>query len=156
MKSYPIDYLKFWRVIRYYIKSKHKLGQADLDIILFLYSEGYFGRSDFDRFSELVSWESERFSRLQREGWIERFRSRPTKGVRSRALYQLSYKATRLVMDIYRKLNGEEIPTSISANSMFLRNVSYNDKVYRNMILEMNAYNKANRYKKPTTEASED
>jgi hypothetical protein len=153
MKTPPNDYLKFWRVIRYYMKAKHNLSQADLDIILFLYSEGYFGQADFDKFAELVSWEVGRFVRLQKEGWIVHFRKRRGN---VRALYQLSDKATRVVLDIYRKLNGEEIPTSISANPMFLRNVSYNDKVYRNMILEMNAYNKTHKYKKPKAESAED
>lgn len=152
MKTAPNDYLKFWRVIRYYYKAKFQLSQADLDIILFLYSEGYFGQADFDRFAELVSWEVGRFKRLQKEGWIEHFRKRRGN---SRALYQLSYKATRLVLDIYRKLNGEEIPTSLSANPMFLKNVSYNDKVYRNMIVEMNAYQRANKYKKPKPEVED-
>lgn len=150
MKTAPKDYLKFWRVIRYYYKAKFQLSQADLDIILFLYSEGYFGKEKFDEFAELVSWEVGRFKRLHKEGWIETFRRR---GKNGRALYQLSYKATRLVLDIYRKLNGEEIPTSLSANPMFLKNVSYNDKVYRNMILEMNAYQRANKYRKPQAEA---
>ena len=153
MKTTPNDYLKFWRVIRYYMKAKHNLSQADLDIILFLYSEGYFGQSDFDKFAELVSWEVGRFKRLQKDGWIEHFRKRRGN---SRALYQLSYKATRVVLDIYRKLNGEEIPVSLSANAMFAKNVSYSDKVYRNMILEMNAYNKTHKYKKPKTEEAED
>ena len=40
-------------------------------------------------------------------------------------------------MDI-RFLSGEEIPTSRQGNPLFLKNVSYNDKVYRNMIIEMN------------------
>jgi hypothetical protein len=31
---------------------------------------------------------------------------------------------------------------------MFLKNVSYNDKVYRNMILEMNAYYRKEKEKK--------
>ena len=36
------DYLKYWRVIRYFIKAKYGLSQAELDVILFLKSEGYF------------------------------------------------------------------------------------------------------------------
>jgi len=39
---------------------------------------------------------------------------------------------------------------------MFLKNVSYNDKVYRNMILEMNAYNKVNKYHTPIKEDDND
>ena len=152
MKSHPTDYLKFWRVIRYYVKSKHKLSQADLDILLFLYSESYFGREQFEDFAELVSWDKSRFGRLLKQGWIEHFRMR----AKNRALYQLSDKCKRLIVDIYKKLNGEEIPVSNSYNTMFLKNVSYNDKVYRNMILEMNAYNKANKYRSPKGENKED
>lgn len=137
MKSTPSDYLKFWRVIRYYMKAKHELSQADLDILLFLYSEGYFGKEKFDYFSELVSWDKDRFDSLLKRAWLERFRRKGTDG---KALYCLSDKAKRVIRDIYRKLEGEEIPTSLSYNSMFLKNVSYNDKVYRNMILQMNAY----------------
>ena len=146
MKQPLNDYLKFWRVIRYYIKSKHQLSQADLDILLFLYSEGYFGQEAFDGYSELVSWEVGRFHRLKKEGWIEYFRKR--RG-HSRAIYQLSAKAIRVIKDIYRKLNGDEIPTSLTANALFYKNVSYNDKVYRNMIIQMNAYQRANKYVKP-------
>lgn len=153
MKTQPHDYLKFWRIIRYYMKSKHGLGQADLDMILFLYSEGYFGKSKFDEFAQLISWELGRFERLRQEGWIERFRR---KGKDGKALYQLSYKATRMVLDIYRKLNGEEIPVSISYNSMFHKNVCYNDKVYRNMIIQMNAYQKANPYRTPPKQVKEE
>jgi hypothetical protein len=145
MKLPPNDYLKFWRVIRYYIKAKHGLTQADLDIILFLYSESYFSKEDFDTYTEIVSWDADRFKNLHRDGWIETFRRR---GPNGRALYQLSYKATRVVLDIYRKLSGEEIPTSLSNNPMFHKNVSYSDKVYRNMILQMNAYYKEQKRKK--------
>ena len=137
MKSERDDYLKFWRVIRFYIKAKHGLTQADLDVILFLYSEKYFDRDKFDEFNELLSWDVNRFNRLLKDGWVSVFRKRTGK---RKALYELSYKGTRLCLDIYRKLNGEEIPTSLSYNSMFLKNVSYSDKVYRNMIRSMNAY----------------
>lgn len=153
MKSYPTDYLKYWRVIRFYMKSKHGLSQADLDIILFLYSEVYFDRSDFAKFAELVSWELGRFKRLWKEGWIEHFRKHTG---RSRSIYQLSPKAKSVVLDIYRKLNGEEIPTSLSYNPMFLKNVKYTDKVYRTMILQMNAYYREQREKSRTKTTEED
>ncbi len=153
MKSYPTDYLKYWRVIRFYMKSKHGLSQADLDIILFLYSEVYFDRSDFAKFAELVSWELGRFKRLWKEGWIEHFRKHTG---RSRSIYQLSQKAKNVVLDIYRKLNGEEIPTSLSYNPMFLKNVKYTDKVYRTMILQMNAYYREQREKSRTKTTEDD
>ena len=141
MKS---DYLKFWRVIRYYIKAKYGLSQADLDILLFLYSEKYFGRDKFKEFDELLSWDECRFHRLRQDGWIENFRVRVNS---RRAIYCLTYKSTRMIQSIYKKLNGEEIPTHPNNNPMYKKNVSYNDKVYRNMITKMNEYVRAEKLK---------
>ncbi len=140
------DYLKYWRVIRYFVKAKYDLSQGELDVILFLNSEGHFGKDKFDEFNELLSWDKGRFKRLLRDGWIQVFRKRcgPTK-----TLYILSYKSKRLVLSIYKKLNGEEIPTSLSGNPMFAKNVKYTDKVYRNFIIEMNAFIRQQRHRAP-------
>lgn len=143
MKSTPTDYLKFWKIIRYYMKAKHGLTQGDLDMILFLYTEGYFSKTTFTEFDELLAWDLSRFEKLRQNGWLEVFR----KGGRGRkALYQVSDKGKNLCRDIYRKLNGEEIPTSIAHNPMFKKNVSYSDKVYRNMIKSMNEFIKQQRH----------
>jgi len=132
MKS---DYLKYWRVVRQFIKVKHNLTQSDLDILLFLKSEEYFSRDKFNEFDNLISWEKLRFKRLKKEGWIEIFRKRM--GQR-KALYQLSNRGKRVTTSIYKYLNGQEIPSSSAGNPMFLKNVSYTDKVYRNFIIEIN------------------
>ena len=144
MKSNQDDYLKYWRVIRQYAKIKYELTQADLDMLLFLYSEKYFGKDKFEEFDDLLGWDINRFFRLKQTGWIVMFRSRV--GNR-KALYQLTIKATRMIQTIYRKLNGEEIPVSNSHNKMFHKNVSYSDKVYRDMIIEMNKVIKQQRHR---------
>ncbi|MGI9555933.1 MAG: hypothetical protein ACR2M9_03650 [Cyanophyceae cyanobacterium] len=135
MSNQRSDYLKYWRVIRYYIKAKYGLTQADLDVLLFLYSEKYFSKDKFEEFDELLSWDVNRFDKLLRDGWIEVFRKR----LRNiKALYQLSYKTIRIISGIYKKLEGQEIPTSNSFNPIFAKNVSYTDKVYRNFIIQLN------------------
>jgi hypothetical protein len=143
MKS---DYLKYWRVIRQFIKSKYGLTQADLDMLLFLYTEDYFSKDKFQEFNELLSWDVTRFDRLRRDKWIEVFRRNMGK---RKALYTLSYKTKRMIDSLYKKLNGEEIPTSPSKNPMFKRNVKYSDKVYRNFIKEMNASIRQQRHHAP-------
>jgi len=140
MKS---DYLKYWRVIRQFVKVKHGLSQADLDILLFLKSEKYFSKDKFKEFDELLSWNVNRFDNLLRDGWIEVFRKRQGK---YKGVYTLSQKSKRVTTSIYKKLNGEEIPTSNDGNPMFLRNVSYTDKVYRNFIKEINAFTRQQRH----------
>lgn len=142
------DYLKYWRVIRYFIKAKYDLTTADLDMLLFLKSEGRFDKDKFDDFNEIMSWDKNRFENLKKNGWIEVFRKGGNRGSR-RALYQLSYKAQRVLTSIYKKLSGEEIPTTQSSNPLFAKNVSYSDKVYRNFIIEMNEFIKQQRHLSP-------
>jgi hypothetical protein len=131
------DYLKYWKVIRYFAKAKYKLNTSDLDMLFFLYSEKYFAKTQFNEFDELLSWDVNRFNRLLRDGWINVFRKRVGN---KKTLYEISYKGKQMISSLYKKLNGEEIPTSQSTNPMFAKNVSYFDKVYRNMIIRMNKY----------------
>lgn len=143
------DYLKYWRVIRYYVKSKYKVGQADLDIILFLYTEKVFSRTRFQQFNELVSWDRKRFTKLITAGWVDIYRKG---GDKLPELYCLSFKAMRMCTRIYSILDGEEIPLNPFTNHMFQKDVRYNDKVYRNMIKRMTADWRADVYRKPTTD----
>jgi DNA-binding MarR family transcriptional regulator len=137
------DYLKYWRVVKYYVKAKYGLTQAELEVLLFLKSEGYFSKDKFKEFDALISWNVNRFDKLRRDGWIEVFRRRDGK---RKALYQLSMKSKRLVDLVYKKLNGEELPMSESHNPMFKKDVSYSSKVYRNFIKQMNAFIRQQRH----------
>ena len=146
MKSKVDDCLKYWRVIRYFIKQKYGLTTADLDMLLFLYSEEIFSKKKFEEFDNLLAWDGKRFDRLYKEGWIEVFRKRKKT---TKSMYSISYKTERVISGIYKKLSGEEIPTSLTGNPIFAKNVCYTDKVYRNMILEMNKIIKQQRHRSP-------
>ena len=126
------DFLKHWRVVRYYIKRKYGLTQPDLDILLFLYSEGRFTRKIFKAYEGVVNWEPKRFKRLQEEGWIIVWRK--SHG-RSFSIYELSHQAKHIVSKAYKILNGEEeIPDSIRRNPLLRKGAKYSDKVHRNII----------------------
>jgi len=137
------DYLKYWRVVRYYIRARHGITSPELEMMLFLYSEKYFSQDKFNEFDNLISWDKNRFKRLVRDGWIQSFRAK--RGNR-RAVYELSRKGKGVCDRVYKYLNGTEIPTTLAANPLFEKEVSYNDKVYRNMILEMNAFTRQQRH----------
>ena len=137
------DYLKYWRVIRYYVKAKYNISTGELDMLLFLYSEDYFSKDKFNEFDELLSWNVNRFDKLLRDGWIEVFRKRAGK---TKGLYELSYKSKRMINSIYKKLNGEEIAETAHSNPLFRNDASYMDKVYRNMIVEINNFIKQQRH----------
>jgi hypothetical protein len=133
------DYLKYWRVIRQYIKVKHGLTQSDLDMLMFIYTEKYFSKARFDEFSRIVSWDADRFKRLKENGWIESFRKYDPH-TNTRAIYQISPDGKRVVQSIYRMLKGEEMPITPKYNPMFKNNAKYMSKVYRNSIRELNSY----------------
>jgi len=142
----PQDYLKYWRVIRYFMKAKYNLKTGDLDVLLFLYSEKYFNKSKFYEFDELLSWSTKRFSNLMRDGWIVVFRKRKGKEA---TLYEISYKGRRMIGSMYKKLNGEEFPENRSTNPLFLANISYTDRLYRDMIKKMNVFIRQQRHQTP-------
>lgn len=132
------DYLKYWKVIRQYTKIKYGLSQSDLDMLLFLYSESYFNKDKFDEFTRLVGWDSQRFKRLQKEGWIESFRKYDPHAKR-RALYKLSFKAKRMVTLIYKYLKGEELISETHVhNPLFKKNKRYRDAVMKSAVIKLN------------------
>lgn len=126
------DYLKYWRIIRYWVKATYNLTTPDLEMLLFLYSEHLFKKKDFKEYEEIMSWDVNRVDRLLRDGWIHVWRKR--RGSET-ALYELTYKSKRIIDTIYKKLNGQEIS---ERNPLFNKNVSYSDKVYRNAIKKLN------------------
>jgi len=146
MKS---NYLKYWRVVRQFAKRKWDLSSADLDILLFLYSEDYFSRDRFEEFETIISWDSKRFKRLLTEGWITVFRPRSGN---QKTLYQMSFKASQVVDFIYDKLNHSVPFPPIKRKQHYVtrlkmgeRTFRYNDRVYRKMIEEMNSIVKEKR-----------
>jgi len=137
------DYLKYWKVIREFTKRKYNISQADLDMLLFLYSEEYFCYDDFIRFNKLLTWNKKRFHNLINEKWIEVFR---VKEDRRKAMYTVTYKCRRVIGEMYNKLEGKEIPSTGENNPMFLKNRSHRDMLYANYISKINEAIKQQRY----------
>ena len=129
-----MNYLKYWRVVRYFINAKYGISQPDLEMLIFLYDEPYFTGAKFKEFNKVFSWDKDRFNRLRRNGWVEKVsvESKSRLGV-----YNLSFKAKRIIGYVYAILEGIEFPTMPENNPVFKRNVSYNDKVYRNAMMEI-------------------
>lgn len=129
------NYLKYWRIIRYWAKAKYGFSVSDLDMMLFLYSENFFNKKTFCEYTEMMSWDKSRFNKLLKDGYIHLWR----KGEGKEAdLYEVSYKGKRAISSIYAKLNGEEIGEDPRVNPLFKDDVKYMDKVYRNAISKLN------------------
>lgn len=142
----PSDYLKFFKVARYWAKRKYDLSGAEVDMLLFLRSEHIFAQSAFDEYKNIFSWDTRMFYRLLKNGWISKWRDE----YKTRhALYEVSAKGKRLVATIYRKCNGEEDYSVLSyRNPVFNRKkANYADKVYSSQMIKINEINRAARLK---------
>lgn len=132
------DFMKYYRVVRYWAKRKYELTEAELEMLFFLYSEGLFTISKLQSYEEVMSWNKERFHHLQREGFIHVWRKR---GIGEVNLYELTYKAKKMVAAIYKMLSGEEpMPTSPRRNPIMnnTKKTTFTDKMYQKQILQMN------------------
>tara|TARA_R100000935_G_scaffold4543_1_gene10815 strand:- start:3965 stop:4435 length:471 start_codon:yes stop_codon:yes gene_type:complete len=129
------DFLKYWRVIRHWVKAKYGLNTSDLEMLLFLYSEQIFNKTKFKEYEQLMSWDQVRFSSLLKNKWIHVWRKKQGSET---TLYELTYKGKKAINTIYKKLNGEELSEIYVNNPLFRKDASYMDKVHRNMILKMN------------------
>lgn len=136
VKAVPkYDFMKYWKVVRYWAIKKHNITQHDLDWLFFLYSEGYFKKTDIEEYNKIFSWDKKRFSKLMQKDLIYMFR-KPSPG--RVALYEISPRGHAIVFDIYRKLNGAVISEDSRLNPMFRNDPTYTEKAYRNYIKQLN------------------
>lgn len=134
------NYMKYWRVVKYFVKDKYGITQADLEMLLFLYDEPYFTKAKFTEFNKVFSWDRERFKRLVTNGWVETIR---TESKSRLSVYDLTYKAKRVISYVYEMLEGGQIGQT--KGNLYRSGAGYNDKVYRNMIEEMNEFTRQRR-----------
>jgi hypothetical protein len=132
------DFLKHWTIIRKWAIANYQLkSTADLEMILFLYSEKLFTRTQFDNYSNIMSWDRERFNRLLKDDWVYIWRKRSHQEAN---LYEVSYKAKKMVISIYKKLLGlEPIPESDRRNVVFKEKASFSHKT---LALAIKSHNK--------------
>jgi hypothetical protein len=128
------DYMKYWRVVRKWAYIKYGLSVPKLEMLLFLYSEGKFSKTQFDEYKQIFSFDTKWFERLREQGYIVKWRNQRNG---EKALYCLSVQAIGIIKSIYRKLNGEEA-FSEHRDLFKLENPRYRDKVLRNQMKKIN------------------
>lgn len=129
------DFMKYWRIIRYYYTQKYQINERDLDLLLYLYSEKYFTKNDCYLFLQTLPWDKSRFTKLRKKGFLD-IHSHAHKN-RS-TIWKMTFKGKKLVASLYAKLNGGTISENYQFNRMFLDGAGYAHKVYRNVIKKMN------------------
>ena len=131
------NFLKYWRIVRYYIKRKYELSESDLEMLLFLYDEGRFDSKDFKEYANIMNWDSERFWRMRENELIIVWRKKNEVANR-KAIYELSAKAKKIVLMVYKRLLLEEPFSENPRHNPIMKGDSYTDRVYRMAIKKMN------------------
>lgn len=131
------DTMKYWKIIRNWAKLKYSISISDMDMLFFLYSEKLFTKDCFDQFMRTMLFDKEKFEIFRTRGFIIKWRDG---GYHQKALYELSYKAKRMVYSIYAKMNGEEeIPTNKQKNPMYLAGAKKSIRRYHDIVNKFNA-----------------
>ena len=132
------DFLKYWRVVRYWAQKNNNISLSKLELLISLYSESTFTREHAKHKAFLGSFHQRSFTALLNEGWIMKFREYNSNS-KQKTLYRLSHKGKNLCASIYNKvLMKEKIPVTWR-NCMFKATANSTDKIYRRAVLDFNA-----------------
>lgn len=138
------DYMKYFKLARYYVQAKYKISLEELEILLYLYSEDYFGRKEYAWYANLHSYAQQRMDPLLDKGMIEVFRRR--RGAK-REIYCLSDLARAACRMFYKTISGDHLyPENATSNPLFKVNIDKKDIKFKKAMLDMNAATKQLRH----------
>ena len=136
-KERKYNFLKYWRIVKYYIKRKYELSEPDLEMLLYLYDEGRFDMDAFKEYSNIMHWDRNRFWKLKKRGFINIWREK-NEVLNRKAIYELSITSSRICSMVYKRLLQEEKISEDPKINPVMRGNSYTDRVYRIAIKKMN------------------
>ncbi len=136
-KERKYNFLKYWRIVKYYVKRKYNLSEPDLEMLLYLYDEGRFDMDAFKEYSNIMHWDRNRFWKLKQKGFINVWREKNEVSNR-KAIYELSITSSRICNLVYKRLLQEEKISEDPRINPVMKGNSYTDRVYRIAIKKMN------------------
>jgi hypothetical protein len=116
------NYLKYWRIVKYYIKRKYDISSME---------------EDFNYYGNTMSWDKKRFYEMVKKDLIKEWRPGGEKYGRAK-LWELSHKGKTICSLTYKKLNQEEPISEEPRSNPIFKKENYMDKVYKNVIKGMN------------------
>jgi len=131
------NYLKYWRVVRYYIRRKYDISAMELDMLLYLYDLPYFRKDDFNYYGKTMSWDKKRFYEMVKKSLIKEWRPGGERYGRAK-MWELSHKGKKICSLTYKKLNREEPISEEPRSNPIFKKQNYTDKVYKSVIEKMN------------------
>tara|TARA_B100000780_G_C21119901_1_gene453508 strand:+ start:1518 stop:1967 length:450 start_codon:yes stop_codon:yes gene_type:complete len=141
------DYMKYWRIVRKLVKEKYGVNTEQLDFLFFLYSEEYFNAETFKEYQKIFHWNSTRFHKMIKDGWIINFKK---KKQANKSIYGLSHKATNMVNEVYKMLNTGIFAETRQNNPFFKKtNTPYTYKLYADATVKINNAIKQQQHRSP-------
>lgn len=138
------NFLKNWRIVKYYIKRKYNISSTELELLLYLYDSNLFTKKEFISFANTINWQRSKFSEMCEKNYIKLWRE---KEGRESALYELTKQAKMICNQVYKKLTGEETISEDPYQNSLFKGDNFQDKIYRALIKKMNEKTKENLYK---------
>lgn len=132
------DYLKYYRVVRYWVREKYGWTGITFEVMQFLYSERIFNKSKYLEYMNIFAWDKSRWKKLNDAGLVTKFRVGTKE---ERALYTLTPKAKRIMRECYDKLNGKEVYSELPHKNPFF-NKAKAGYAMKTVALQMKTVNK--------------
>jgi len=132
------NYLKYWRVVSYWAKKKYDITGPELDMLLYLFDMPYFRREDFNYYGKTMSWDKQRFIKMKRKNLVRLWRTGGD-GKNKANLYELTTLGKTICITVYKKLSGEEGISEQKRSNPIMKNETFSDKMYSDIIKKMNA-----------------
>lgn len=97
--------LKYWKIVKYWIKQTHQLTEDDLDALLFIYEMKPFTKSEFGSYDNVFVFQTPKINRLLQKGLLVVFREKTR---REAAKYVISERGNKICKDVYSILAGKK------------------------------------------------
>lgn len=113
------DYLKYFRIVRFWAMKSHNITYLELEFCLFLFSEPVFTKSQWEDYDKALSYSKTRFQDMMDKGIIIKYgRGGGSQG--RHILYTLGYKYKQMCSQVYNMLNGnKKIPAYFTENKIY-------------------------------------
>ena len=137
------DFLKYWSLVRHWAMVQYGLTQEEIDTLMYLYSEPYFSRDQYNEFAEVLIGKKNSLTDFLDRGLIVKIEMvDKTNGekVRSAQIYKLSFKTNSILAAIYdRILLKTQISESNKITKVFqVFKTTIKDKKVAKLIVKMN------------------
>lgn len=108
MREFDMEQLQHYNLIVKAACCHYDLKKGDYDLLLYLNPIKYFTIPDFKNGMFIMSWDKDRFYRLQQEGWIKKIFD--GRGTGNHNKYALTQKAKLMINKVSKWICGNDIP----------------------------------------------